>query len=228
MTVTSKKAAAIGVLRAAYPRQAFPDESVRLYARMLADMGDREVTEAVRALILTSTFLPSISEIRAEVAERRLGLPTAAEAWSLVWHSQRPGIVDEAVRQCGGRWALTHGESHQAERRFVKAYEQLREDAIRTVVVGDSRRQAETAAVPFALNVAARALERIPESDSIEPRPLMKRIIRRYAGLPVGGPTQAEQRDAVAFLATSDDPDDPLQREAENVVWHDGLATILP
>lgn len=130
-------AVGIGILRDAYPRAEFPDRSVAAYAEMLADLDDQAVVEAVRRLILRSPFLPAISEIRREVAEMRLALPSSVEAWEMVASQDGPSVlhlpdeVAEALKSMGGKYALRHSTEPGIFRsQFVKIYEGLREHAL--------------------------------------------------------------------------------------------------
>lgn len=108
---------AIAVLRDAYPRQDFPEASVLLYTEMLSELDGFAVAAAIRRLVKRSPFLPSIAEINLEVAEAMLGLPNAAQAWSLVSQPHEPGqpelprIVSESMKACGGRWSIIHSEN---------------------------------------------------------------------------------------------------------------------
>ena len=131
-------AAAIAVLRDAFPRQDFPDSSVSLYSRMLGDLDGTKVAEAVVRLIRRSTWLPSIAEIRLEVAEGECQLPTAAEAWLLACvpveelHGVPPhDLVMESIKACGGRWNIIHADRPETIRaQFLRDYEERRRSAL--------------------------------------------------------------------------------------------------
>jgi hypothetical protein len=131
-------ASAIAVLRDAFPRQDFPDRSVSLYSRMLSDLDGAKVSEAVVRLIRRSTWLPSIAEIRMEVAEGECQLPTAAEAWSLACVPVEelhgvppPELVMESIKACGGRWNIIHADRPEIIRtQFLRDYEGRRSSAI--------------------------------------------------------------------------------------------------
>jgi hypothetical protein len=139
MSETAEKVAgAIAILRDAFPRQDFPDRSVALYSRMLADMDGAAVTEAVLRLIRRCTWLPSIAEIRLEVAEGECQLPTAAEAWSVACvpveelHGVPPHeLVMESIKACGGRWNIIHADRPEIIRtQFLRDYEERRRSAL--------------------------------------------------------------------------------------------------
>lgn len=133
-----KVAAAIAILRDAFPRQDFPDRSVSLYSRMLVDMDGDEVTNAVKRLIRRCTWLPSIAEIRMEVAEAVCQLPTTAEAWSLACVPAEelhgvppPELVMESIKACGGRWNIIHADRPETIRsQFTRDYEERRTRAL--------------------------------------------------------------------------------------------------
>ena len=125
---------AVAILRAAYPRQDFPDATVALYVRYLADRDSAGVVRAVDRLIRRSRFLPSIAEILEEEAEERLALPSAEEAWVLASgeSGELPGPVRDALNDVGGRWALRTSEVPGATRKhFIDAYAARRREAIR-------------------------------------------------------------------------------------------------
>lgn len=73
----------LAILKAAYPRQDIPPETVAVYADMLSDLDGDAVATAARAHIATSPFFPSVSELR------RRALPPALQpevAWGEVMH----------------------------------------------------------------------------------------------------------------------------------------------
>lgn len=133
----------IGRLRALFPRQPFPDDSVREYARELADFPPDELDRAVSALARRSEWLPSVSEIVREIAEQRLQLPSPSEAWRLVVDCAvgmvgLPRGTHPAVRLAqdtiGDPWTIRMSENPGMLRaQFLKAYESERERAIREV-----------------------------------------------------------------------------------------------
>lgn len=134
-------ATAIAILRDAFPRQDFPDGSVSLYINMLSDLDGVAVAEAVRRLVRRSTWLPSIAEIRLEVAEAECHLPTASEAWSMVSVptasltsevvASIPEIVKESMMAMGGRFTITHSENIDTVRaHFTRDYEDRRRNAL--------------------------------------------------------------------------------------------------
>lgn len=208
--------AAIAILRDAYPRADFPDRTVELYARMLADQPDDEVTAAVQRLIRRSSFLPSIAEIRSEVAEARLELPSTAEALEILERGslkQAAAEIQASARTVGGRYALMNAENPTTVRaQFRRDYEDRRARAIAEVAG-----YAVPHAIPPAVEAAtvARAL---PVTERIKPRPVMARLIRRLGGMKVELPTEDEQRDAIGVLR--DGPmheEDQLYEEAERI-----------
>ena len=83
----------VAVLKAAYPRQELPPETVAIYAEMLADLDAETATAAVKRAIQTSRFFPTIAEIRNVAAELR----EHAEYTSSVWADDQPAEVTEAA-----------------------------------------------------------------------------------------------------------------------------------
>lgn len=74
----------VGMLKAAYPRAEINAETTRIYCEMLADLDASEATNAVKHLLATSKFFPSIAEIRAMLATRQEQLPASEAAWGEV------------------------------------------------------------------------------------------------------------------------------------------------
>lgn len=122
----------VGVLMAAY-RLDVTGETAAIYARALEPFDATEARAAVSRVIETEERFPSIARIRREIGERRAGLPSPIQAWELVVGEQRvlPDVVREARDAIGGRWAIrTHDQPSILRAQFVKAYEELRVEAI--------------------------------------------------------------------------------------------------
>jgi hypothetical protein len=213
-------AQALGALRDFYPRQDFPDRSVSLYAAMLEDMDGDDVTNAIHRLVRKSTWLPSIADIRREVAEERAALPTPEEAWSMAvaarGHGGLPPEVAAAVRDLGGTWNLLHSDRAASTRQaFMRAYERRREDTILGIIGAGTPRQR------LQLDSPDPPQERpaLGESARIRPRPILFRMTARWAGRPLAAPTEEEKADAIRLLEQGpiNGMDDPLYLEAERV-----------
>lgn len=203
MTLT-EQAAAIAILRDAYPRQPFPDGAVAFYARKLADYDGAELVRAVDRLTDRSTFLPSVAEIKREIAEERLSLPNVAEAWEIAEKGSlraAPQAVRDAAEFVGGRWAILHGDNAVATRaQFREQYTHLREQALLE----------EVGALPERKGLPARAALPPVDPDLIESA-VMTRAVRLMTDQPVHHPpTEEERRDAIRILKRGPwDPDDP-------------------
>jgi len=212
-------ALAVSILRDAYPRADFPDRSAKLYGSMLADLDDVAVAEAVRRLVRRSQWLPTIAEIRMEVAEAKLDLPDAVTAWELV-NSGRPvlalpEIVGDALVAVGGKYAIRTSEQPSILRsQFMKDYESRRSLALRRAV----------GAVAVSPTLAA-----LPVSTAMEPRPLVARMGRSLTVEGVGEPTEAEISDAISILRAGpltgfDNPaSDPIYVAAEGLLAEYGV-----
>lgn len=210
-------AMAVAVLRDAYPRQEFPDASVRMYVRMLGDLDPAFVAGAVRRLIRRSAWLPSIAEIRLEVAEEIHPLPTPAEAWTLACFPQHSGLpspqlhaeVRASLDAVGGRWAVTHSERPETIRaQFLRDYEQRRTTAMLEAAEARAPRPTLTRA-----EQAFGTLDALPVSEAIRPRPVYARWLRRQelsgatdapgifrANVSLVPPTPEEKHDAILVL----------------------------
>jgi hypothetical protein len=144
---------ALNDLRAAFPRDQIREETVRVYARELADLDPGDVEAAVRALIRTSQFFPRVSEIREAAAALRLALPSEADAlrqvearteWARLPEQHRgdpPAIhpvVKDALDLVGGAHAFRSSDQPSVLRgQFLRLFRGLRQDAIREAALGD-------------------------------------------------------------------------------------------
>jgi hypothetical protein len=81
--VTREEALAIATMMIeAYPREVKP-ETLKAYALHLADLDRGAAGRAVKALVATSKWLPTIAEVRACVARASLpAAPSVGEAWA--------------------------------------------------------------------------------------------------------------------------------------------------
>lgn len=142
----------IGDLVRAYPGKAIHGDTVRVYVRELSDVPPAILEEAVRALIRTSEWFPSVAAIRQAVAERTLALPSEAEALAQVsarsrWARQdedergdRPDVhplVREALDQVGGWFAFRSADEPGVVRgQFLRLYKELRAAALADARLG--------------------------------------------------------------------------------------------
>jgi hypothetical protein len=200
-------ALAVAVLRDAYPRADFPDRTVALYASMLNDLDDAATMAAVRRLVRRSTFLPSVAEIRREVAEAQLGLPTPEEAAESVFRDGGPGSLHPRVRESlmaiGGPWAVRTSETPGILRsQFVKDYAARRE----TLLLEAMGARALPPAEPLAL----------PPTTQMRPRPIAERYFARMRGERLGPPSEREKADAIRILKVGHA--DVLYVEAERLL----------
>lgn len=135
----------IAALAAAYPRQRLEPATIQIYAAALDDLDARAIEDAVRYIVRTSRWFPTVAEIRETVAERTLRLPSPAAAWETVQTAQgRAGIqggpVERALRAVGGTWALRTTENPTALRaQFLRVYGEFRDEAVREIVAPPGR-----------------------------------------------------------------------------------------
>lgn len=208
-------------LRAAFPRAQFPPETVTVYVEELKDLDDREVMEACRRIGRRALYLPTIGEIRREVAEARLGMPSAGVAWEIVL-SGRPlreyegTPLWEAYRAMGGKWELQNTANLGATRHaFERDYDQRRERAL----------LAEMGALPAreALPPAGDPeLETLVALSVDEPStPVERRMARRFLGEKLVPPSDEEKADAIRVLRAGPDTPSPkgdaIYAEAERI-----------
>jgi hypothetical protein len=85
----------LSVLAAAYPTFDLKPETIKVYVRLLEDLPDSLIEQAAIAHIASSTFFPTVAELRKAalvLLDGQNPLPTALEAWS---------EVEEQVRRTG-------------------------------------------------------------------------------------------------------------------------------
>jgi hypothetical protein len=137
-------------LLAAYPEARITDETSAFYARYLTDLDARAASEAVDDLILDSSTLPTIAEIRRMVIEKDVDLPTALEAWASIV-GKRSGaeptepapLVREVCNLFGGSYTIRNSDQPTIMRaQFLKAYAERRDEELRRQNVGRFRRHA--------------------------------------------------------------------------------------
>lgn len=200
-----ESAAAIAILRAAYPRQPFPDESVAFYARKLRDLDPPELVAAIDRLTSRSAFLPTVAEIRREVVEARLALPNVSEAWNIATTGSlrdAPAAIRQATEFVGGRWQMLHDDRPAVIRaQFREEYQRLREQTVLEA--------AGAVAVPR-LPSAERL--QLPAGPDLVVGPVMRRAARMYTSpfADPDPPTEEEIQDAIRILERGSwNPDDP-------------------
>lgn len=207
-------------LRDAWPREDFPDRTIQLYAEELSAYPIQLVVQAVDDLVRTEKWRPTVGMIVAQVAERALNLPTEEEAWTIAERGSLRDAhraVQRACEHVGGRYAILH--SSQPERlreQFLRAYRGIRRTTLQDYAQGG--RPELPGMQRLALNPALAAL---PQTDRIRPRPVMARLVARWAGRELNAPSPEEQCDAVLVLRegpmTDEPKDDPLYAEAERI-----------
>lgn len=207
---------AVAFLRAAYPRQDFPDDTVRVYVSMLADMPASEVADAIERLTKRSTWLPSVAEIRVEVATAMVGLPTPEQAWALVTRRETLHAAPEvraALDAVGGPVALMFSERPEFVRRaFLEEYRARRDMAIGECNGSVAPTRAALTGPERAFGTLAERGQQIEESTSIVARPVWARWLRRVEAscdarihptmVVLVAPTPEEKHDAILVLET--------------------------
>lgn len=82
----------VAILEGSFPNFPTKPQTVAAYHLALDDLPCEAVQAAVREALRTLKFFPTPAELRAIVADKLLGLPTAEEAW---------GEVAAQIRECG-------------------------------------------------------------------------------------------------------------------------------
>lgn len=222
-------AASVGVLRDAYPRQEFPVASVRLYARQLRDLDPQALAEAVQRLIRRSEWLPSIAEIRREVATAALDAPSEYAAWSIVQLCAQQGgtiadvsttepvraMLRAAVLSVGGlsgvRMSTQPGRTRDT---FLAAYRALVESQVRQIAEGVVR---QAAVMHLSRPAPQRELVAHETHTWAHMTPVQRAMFERLAGKPFEDTTPELRADAIRILG-SNDGGDLLHVEAQRVL----------
>lgn len=224
----SAMAAAITVLRVAYPGE-FSDTTAAFYARKLADLDPAQVTAAIDRLVNRMRFRPTVADIRLEVAEAQLGLPSVTEAWEIALRGSlkdAPAAVRDAADFVGGRWAITTTDNPATLRaQFRQAYERSREQALSEAAGATPPRVLPPRRVP------ALPPSPSPERLDVPMPPVLVRAYRLARGEHLGPPTEAECQDAIRVMragpSSADPADDMLYRAAEAVFAQAATTTTL-
>ena len=148
----SESVALLAALKAAYPRQTIPDATVKVYARMLEDVGHEEAQCAVRTWVARSPYFPTIAELRNAVAEDACALASPEAAWGEVteallrfdpndsdtwWPEWSSPEVGRAVRSMGGLNCLHDSRSVSTDRaHFFRIFAELRRATVDAANVG--------------------------------------------------------------------------------------------
>jgi len=128
------------MMLAAYPREAMNQETVGVWTRLIETFDYDETRKAVLRILATRYTFPTIADLRNEIIEARLELPSAERAYEM-WlaYADRGGklMVHPFVRQVANDagfdlWTMRQSENPSILRsQFLKAYEERRRAAIR-------------------------------------------------------------------------------------------------
>lgn len=101
----SEAAELVLMMMAAYPNAKTTDSTSQVYEVMLADLDVRTAREAVKRLIATSKFMPSVAEIREECAaiDRAKAAAAARERSQRLFQRRRPRLTDSQLGTLGER-----------------------------------------------------------------------------------------------------------------------------
>lgn len=130
--------ALFAIMKAVHPNHPTPDETVQVYAELLADIAFADAKAAVKHLLKTSSFFPKPAEIIEAAKSAATGLPSGADAWAEVERSMnktgyygRPtwshSAIQATIRALGGWQELCRADVEQVKRRFLPAYRELRD-----------------------------------------------------------------------------------------------------
>lgn len=137
----------LGIIKTAYP-SAYKNmeksealNAVNLWSEMLSDIPAEKIKKAVKKIIATSEFPPSIAQIRKEVLEENTEvIKNSGEAWLEVieavshfgFYRQNEAfdnlspITKKAVKCIGWRYICTSSDTMADRAHFLKIYENLK------------------------------------------------------------------------------------------------------
>lgn len=136
----------VGYLMSIYGDPPGGEEGFAVFALMLIDCAYDEAQQAAVELVRTrsrGTRWPTPAEVLEVVARRRTGLPTPQRAWAMVndreaQRHEMPDEVREAAERVGGFYLIrTTDAPHVVRAQFLKAYEDVRDEAMREAMLGD-------------------------------------------------------------------------------------------
>lgn len=127
----------VAALAAMNPSKQFGPATVRVYVAALRPVPLNELRDAVWEMVKTKVFPPTVAEVLALVAARRLNLPEPFAAWEQVAQAasngamrQLPEAVLRAANAIGGSWAIRNTDNTVALRgQFLKAYDEFKTEA---------------------------------------------------------------------------------------------------
>lgn len=124
----------VAMLGATWPRQEIQQATLEVYAWALADLDFELAQAAVKRLVQTSRFFPTVAEIREAAIRGRVSLPAPEEAWGIVRRAigrygsyRKPSFdcdeIDAAVSDIGwGALCLAEEADPSHRARFCAAF----------------------------------------------------------------------------------------------------------
>lgn len=139
----SESSRVVALLAAAFPSANLHADTIAVYADSLRDLDAQEAIDAVRRLIATERYFPSIAIIRSNAIEARFKIPTVDSAVielrrNLASAGQYIGLTKWShhllleAAEAVGWFRLANGDNPSADfAQFAKTYESLRTQVIR-------------------------------------------------------------------------------------------------
>jgi hypothetical protein len=127
-----------------FPEGGWRDDTFELYEGVLGQLQRDVGASVVARLINRCRTFPRIAEIREEVAEQVLELPTPAEAWEqAMGRGERHRLVDELIAHFGGGYTMRTDDNPGALRgQFMRAFEDVRRRELARFDLRDTERAA--------------------------------------------------------------------------------------
>jgi len=179
----------LGVLTAAYPNARITPETVRVYVLTLQDIPLDLLENAALHLITTSTFFPTVAELRDASYRIMFGLhrvPTAAEAWNQIQRqryqclayfiynvqSEKPSFshpfVEQVIHAFGCRNLTDPTSEPYMRANFCKTYDTLLDCTLTDLKTLPVVRAFSSANTP---NLLSALKPEQPESRQVQPLP---------------------------------------------------------
>lgn len=117
----------MGVMVHAYPRYELSEETIKLYARLMADIPVDVLEAAAQQIMVEQTFFPTAAEWRnkaIEIMGGTRGIPSAIEAYSEITHARVDHQETTGEQDENGLWII-RTVSHQWTHPLVKQAAEL-------------------------------------------------------------------------------------------------------
>jgi len=137
----------VGILSAAFPDQAWGEQTAMAYVRALEDIPTEILTEAIERVARTSTVRPSIATVRHAAFAECVSQVSAKDAWiqlrrALIRTTQPTKLhpaVARTINALGGKEVLAKLREEELHRLFYREWHRQWEEWTNSVIAADWR-----------------------------------------------------------------------------------------